>query len=199
MTQKNKLVQNRGCVHLFGNVCSPALAQAGLKFATSNHPGASNLADSTRFLMDNVYVDDLLAACRSVSEAVHHLKCIRKVLSYYGIRLHKIVSNRPSVIDHFPESERAKNTSSKSLGNDEVHRALGLAWHVGRDVLFIKVELSVRPMTRRGMLSMTSSIYDPLGIVGPIVLQGKLLQREALSTINCRESQNWDSPLPEKI
>lgn len=44
-------------------------------------------------------------------------------------------------------------------------RALGVQWCVETDILRFKVVLQERPLTRRGILSMASSIYDPIGIL----------------------------------
>ncbi|KAK5853507.1 hypothetical protein PBY51_014653 [Eleginops maclovinus] len=46
-----------------------------------------------------------------------------------------------------------------------------------------------KPYTRRGILSTVNSLYDPLGFVAPIVMQGKALVRELSS------EQGWDTPL----
>jgi hypothetical protein len=51
-----------------------------------------------------------------------------------------------------------------------------------------------KPFTRRGMLSMTSSIYDPLGLVAPFVLFAKKILQDL-----CREEHlAWDDPVPEQ-
>ena len=41
--------------------------------------------------------------------------------------------------------------------------------------------------TRRGILSTISSIYDPIGFVAPLSLQGKQVLQEL-----CREGVEWD-------
>ncbi|KAI4874451.1 hypothetical protein NFI96_005580 [Prochilodus magdalenae] len=48
-----------------------------------------------------------------------------------------------------------------------------------------------KPFTRRGVLSTVNSLYDPLGFVSPVTVQGKALLRE-LTT----DSLGWDAPLP---
>ena len=47
---------------------------------------------------------------------------------------------------------------------------------------------------RRGMLSTVSSVYDPLGIVSPVVLKGKLMLRELV-----QQKADWDDPVPEEM
>ena len=44
-----------------------------------------------------------------------------------------------------------------------------------------------KPLTHRGILSALSSLYDPLGFVSPVVLEGRLLL-QALS----RRKADWD-------
>lgn len=49
-------------------------------------------------------------------------------------------------------------------------------------------------MTKRGVLRKLASIYDPLGLVSPLTLEGKLLYRAI-----CDEKIAWDAPLPAKL
>ena len=44
------------------------------------------------------------------------------------------------------------------------------------------------------MLSTVSSIYDPLGLVAPFILQGKRILQEL-----CRDRVGWDDKVPEDI
>ena len=47
-------------------------------------------------------------------------------------------------------------------------------------------------MSRRGILSMISFIFDPLGFIAPVMLSSKLLLQEL-----CREGFSWDDPISE--
>ena len=40
------------------------------------------------------------------------------------------------------------------------------------------VSSETKPYTRRGVLSTINSLYDPLGFVGPVTVQGKAILRE---------------------
>lgn len=48
-----------------------------------------------------------------------------------------------------------------------------------------------KPYTRRGVLSTVNSLFDPLGFLAPITIQGQLLLRELSS-----QTHEWDTPLP---
>ncbi|CAN2391608.1 zinc finger [Pristimantis euphronides] len=48
-----------------------------------------------------------------------------------------------------------------------------------------------RPFTKRGVLSVVNSIYDPLGFISPITIHGKMLLRQFTT-----ENIDWDTPLP---
>ena len=48
--------------------------------------------------------------------------------------------------------------------------------------------------TKRGILGNLTKVYDPLGIVSPVMLEWKLLYRES-----CFRKTAWDVPLPEEI
>ena len=50
-----------------------------------------------------------------------------------------------------------------------------------------------KPLTRRGILSTVSSIYDPLGLAAPFVLHGKLLLQQLVM-----EKKGWDEQISEE-
>ena len=61
------------------------------------------------------------------------------------------------------------------------------------DSFTFQVSDIVKPYSRRGVLSTVNSIYDPLGLVAPAVVTGKLFLRDIL-----KESSDWDTTLPEE-
>ena len=54
--------------------------------------------------------------------------------------------------------------------------------------------LQDKPCTRRGLLSTISSIFDPIGFVAPLMLEGKSILQEL-----CARDLDWDDPIPEGI
>ncbi|KAL0162344.1 hypothetical protein M9458_041740, partial [Cirrhinus mrigala] len=144
------IVDYRMRVHLFGNSPSPAVAVYGLRRA-AKEAEADCGSDARRFIDREFYVDDALKSFSTEEEAISVLGRAQKMLAASNLRLHKMASNRPAVIEAFPFEDRAKDVSSMDL---------------------------FRPFTRRGVLSTVNSLYDPLGFLTPITVHGRLILRE---------------------
>lgn len=88
------------------------------------------------------------------------------------------VSNSRAVLASIPKEHRAKEIKTLALDKDSlpIERALGLQWCVDSDNF--NINLSQKPHTRRGMLSVISSIFDPLGFLAPLILPAKQLLQE---------------------
>ena len=112
-----------------------------------------------------------------------------------GFHLCKWISNCPSVLNEIPSVDKVEFMRLIDLtGNDEIlTRTLGVAWHVGQDLLRVRVKLKQKSLTRRGLLSALASIYDPIGIVAPVVVLAKILFQS-----ECKRGTGWDDPLSEE-
>ncbi len=73
-------------------------------------------------------------------------------------------------------------------------KMLGLKWNKVEDTLTINFPEDDHPMTRRGILGKLAKIYDPLGLVSPLTLEGKLVYRAA-----CESKTPWDAKLDDKL
>ena len=92
--------------------------------------------------------------------------------------------------------DRSKELKDLDLRHDTlpVQRSLGTYWCIESDTIGFRIELKDKPLTRRGILSTVCSVYDPLGIVSPVILVGKQLLQEL-----CRDGIDWDDPVPNHI
>ncbi|KAK7930586.1 hypothetical protein WMY93_006981 [Mugilogobius chulae] len=115
------------------------------------------------------------------------------MLAESNIRLHKIASNASQVMNAFPQEERATDLKDLDLDVDPLplQRSLGVSWNLENDSFTFRVGKDTKPFTRRGILSVVNSLYDPLGFAAPVTIQGKALYRELTL-----EQQDWDEPLP---
>ena len=69
-----------------------------------------------------------------------------------------------------------------------------MIWNVEEDCFEFNVQLQDKPVTRRGILSVRSTIFDPLGFVSPFILPAKHIGQEAI-----RQGLEYDDKLPEKL
>lgn len=113
-----------------------------------------------------------------------------------GFRLHKFVSNSKEVIRRIPEQDRADGVKELDLDLDSLplECALGVQWCVESDCFQFAIVLQDKPCTRRGILSTVSSIFDLLGFVAPLLLDGKSILQDL-----CHHEVDWDDPIPEDI
>lgn len=187
-----KITEYRMTVHVFGNSPSPAVAIYGLRRAALQ--GQEEYGpEAKQFVLRNFYVDDGLTSFPTADNAIQVLKNTKEMLADSNIRLHKIASNHNAVMEAFLPEERAKELKDLELGVDPLplQRSLGLNWHLQTDSFTFLVSREDKPFTRRGILSTVNSVFDPLGFVAPITVQGKAIVRDL-----CTEHYDWDTPLP---
>ena len=168
-------VEFRMKVHLFGAASSPGCANYGRKYLADKHKETHPLASS--FIRDQFYVDDGLTSLETPPEAVQLVKESRLMCSKGGLHLHKFVSNNREVLESVPVEERATAVKNVDLTKEElpISSTLCIQWDVERDEFFFATQMKDMPHTRRGILSMVSSVYDPLGFLAPFILPGKIV------------------------
>jgi len=67
-------------------------------------------------------------------------------------------------------------------------RALGRTWNVQNDTLCFKTKIKDKSKTRRGILSIINSLYDPLGFGAPVIQPLKvLIQKLGKLGLDCDE------------
>lgn len=77
----------------------------------------------------------------------------------------------------FASDDLAKDLKDLDIGNDQlpVQRSLGLNWDLMSDPFTFRFTAAEKPYTRRGILSVVNSLYDPLGLVAPVTIRGKMI------------------------
>ena len=167
-------VDHEMCMHVFGGISSLSCSNYSLK-RTSNDGKDQFGLEAAKTLQNNFYVDDLLKSVAQEEQAIQLIKNV-KVMCLSGVfKLTKFLSNNKRVLQFIPEKDRRKGVKDKHLVGDlPSEQALGVLWNTETDKFGFKVILKQKPMTRRELLSIISSVYDPLGLAAPFLLQGKL-------------------------
>ena len=185
------LVEYRMCKHVFGNGPSPAIATYGLHKSVEKSE-----SEVKNFVMNDFYVDDSLTSLPSADEAISLLQQTQLDLGSHGLRLHKISSNDPGVMKAFPQEYLAKNLKDLDFDKGQLpqQRSLGVVWDLNADCFCFTLNMTNRQCTRRGILRIVNSIFDPLGFLAPVTIGGKLILRDVTSS-----KIGWDDPLPLEI
>ena len=185
----------RMTVHLFGATSSPGCANFALKKMASDYEGQCG-SEAASFVKNDFYVDDGLKSVSTPDAAITLVKTTKMLCARGGFNLHKFISNHKAVIDAIPHEDRSKDLQNLDITKDTlpVERALGVQWCVESDTLQFRVELKDQPLTRRGILSTVSSVFDRLGMLAPLILVGKVILQEL-----CRDGADWDDEVPEPL
>ena len=72
-------------------------------------------------------------------------------------------------------------------------KVLGLAWNASKDTLAIQDSKHVKEnmkVTKRNVLKEIASVYDPLGLLCPVILRGKVLLQNLWKKL-----LEWDNEL----
>ena len=188
-------VEHRMKVHLFGAVSSPSCANYALR-RTADDNAEHFPHEVVNTVKCNFYVDDCLKSVASEEVAVQVVKDVTALCHKGGFNLSKWISNSRTVLLSIAEDCRAKEVMELDLDVDQLpmERALGLQWCIETDKFKFRTSVQEQPQTRRGILSVVSSLYDPLGFLSPLTIPAKLLLQEL-----CRRSLGWDEAIPHSL
>ena len=171
------IVEYRMTSHLFGGVWCAGSSTYALRRTVLDSPvPVDELIKDT--INESFYVDDLLKSVKSFDEAKQVIFETKRVLQHGGFNLTKFVVNHPQLLQKIDVGDRAKEV--KEISSQLHSRALGIKWDVGQDNFYYvsKCEEINGDITKRQMLSQLSSIYDPLGLISPIVLVGNCFSKK---------------------
>ena len=179
--ETEELITYQFKVVLLGATCSPYLLQETL------YTHLSQNAEGTKF-REKFYVDNYMNTYSSADELISDKVMLDNVMSEVSMPLQEWVSND------------AKFNSLYNIVVPDTQNVLGLSWNPITDnmnVVFgdkLNQEISWR-YTKRSILSLVSSIYDPLGWVSPLTVHGKMF----LQTL-WKEKKGWDEKLnPDQV
>ena len=180
-------------VHLFGKTDSSCCSNWALrKTALDNQQQFNENVVNTVF--KRFYMDDYLDSFDDPKTAVKTITCVAALLKLAGFDLAKFISNSRDILKEISPGNLSPKIVNLDLDKLPIERALGISWDPNSDMLTFKVVNKNIPETKRGILSMVSSIFDPMGLISPIIVKAKLLIQEIW-----RRSLGWDKKLPRDL
>ncbi|XP_031575495.1 uncharacterized protein LOC116309086, partial [Actinia tenebrosa] len=177
--------------HIFGAKSLPCCANRALRMNAEDNASDFD-PEVIQSVYRNFYVDDLLKSAPTTEEATRFATDLVKLLKVGGFRFTKFTSNCREVLTSIPPEDRANPTLNLDLDKLPMERALGVTWDAESDTFRFKVIPTNKSPTKRGVLSVVSSLFDPLGFLAPLTLSVKILLQDLW-----RAGVSWDQEIPE--
>ena len=182
----NQYVGYRYSSIVFGFVASPFILCSVIKHHLSKYPND----ECNRVLNDNLYMDNLYYTGNNekdlealYNETFHRMK-------EGGFDLRSWVSNSPQLRDLF------KNNNHAPSHQQETESVLGYCYHSVTDQISLSPpEINAdSDCSKRKVLSFIAQTFDPLGLVLPLLVRGKLFLRKLWEA-----KFEWDEVLDEGL
>ncbi|XP_055591303.1 uncharacterized protein LOC129743346 [Uranotaenia lowii] len=176
----------------YGTSPAPYLATRCLKMLAdeneSTYPHASDA------IHHNFYVDDALLSVDSLETGNKTIGELIALLGSAGMNLRKISSNCVEILDFVPPYLRDERLSQQFQGSGSV-KTLGLTWQPRPDIFrFVVLQWNnSSEMNKRIILSDLAKLFDPLGLVGPVIVQAKIFLQDLW-----KSKLSWEEILPEE-
>jgi hypothetical protein len=137
------------------------------------------------------YVDDGIGGADTVGAAAETAAQATAICASGGLRLCQFACNDSAFFDELgqriPHTDAMRQESSSQA-------VLGLRWETDTDVIGFNPGKLTQIANRRYILSSVASVFDPLGLISPMILIGKKLLQEL-----CSSGIDWDEPIPHDL
>ena len=142
-------------------------------------------------IKEDFYVDDILTGTETIAEALKLKNQLIDILSRGGFKLHKWTSN----VKELNYNHNSSNLININFDN-ESRKLLGINWDASADVISYTVNSQATKSTvsKRLVLSKIAQLFDPLGILGPVIVTAKLIMQQIWKL-----NLNWDESLPQQL
>ncbi|XP_011882885.1 PREDICTED: uncharacterized protein LOC105570364 [Vollenhovia emeryi] len=169
----------------YGTASAPYHAQKCLQRLAIE--SAEVYPEAAAAILSEFYMDDWLTGSDS-KQKLQQLKCeVMQILATAGMELRKWHSNAQELL--------ASSEAEQPLTSSEETKTLGIRWNSREDTFKFKVTLPMGTCrSKRSILSTIVQIYDPLGLIGPVVVKAKLFMRK-LWKLNV----GWDDKIPTDL
>ena len=172
-----------------------------------------------RSLIQDRWVDDVLTSLENESLANEYIETVLNIMKEGGFLLKKWVSSSKEVMEKIPSSERldAEKPFTFEAKDEESMKALGVKISLANDEISFSIDEDVPTiLTKRDIASKIATLFDPMGLVSPFSVKGKLImhriwmaekaQREqdkanglSSNKINSLRKESWNKTVDPKI
>ncbi|XP_075150750.1 uncharacterized protein LOC142224854 [Haematobia irritans] len=175
----------------YGTTAAPYLATKCLQKLGEDCRNQFPLA-STKILSD-FYMDDFISGANDENELVEIYRQVAAVMESAKFTLRKWFSNSKVFNKFVPDADREKTIR---LNDEEIIKTLGIVWAPLSDsfhYVWPKLDSS-RGITKRIVLAELSTLFDPLGLINPIIVKAKIFMQDLWIL-----KVDWDESLPVNL
>ena len=138
-------------------------------------------------LKDNIYMDNVVTGADNTHDTISLYKEAKSMFKDARMNLREWMTNSETVNSEIP---------SEDLTKEDTTKVLGYIWNPKADTLELQrsktLESEMEP-TKRNVLKQIASVYDPLGLLSPITIRGKVLLQQVWG-----KHLDWDDPLDQE-
>ena len=194
---------------IFGSKCSPWISSTCiwkiLDMHKDTHP--KTVEETKR----SIWVDDACLSCDNLEQAQETIKELTTILAKASFGLAKMKASHEEILEEVADDRRLFPRGKTAEGTV---KTLGISWDLRSDHILIDRPLTKafehnKPFdTKRLLAKMIGSVYDPLQMLGPWTLGGRLIvhkvweahEKDAEKAGESKVAKKfWDKPIPAEL
>ncbi|XP_055644340.1 uncharacterized protein LOC129780287 [Toxorhynchites rutilus septentrionalis] len=178
----------------YGTSSAPYLATKCLQRLSVD--GKQQYPTAAKILSEDFYMDDLLSGVDNAEQGVKIYNELTRLLRSAGFTLRKWNSNCPEILAEIPDSLKNMSNSLEFDSSERTIKMLGLIWEPHSDYFHFTVPQwnESTEINKRIILSDFARLFDPLGLVGPVIVQAKIFLQDLW-----KQGCSWTEPLKEEL
>ena len=207
--QEKSIIKYRFMRVIFGVTSSQFLLNGTVQTHANKYENID--PEFTRKVKKHFYVDDVNSGAQSTKEGFEFYKKVKSRFTEASFNIRKWRTNDPELRKLIHDYENRKVVNIERHVNGEVpkyvnivnsfnnEKVLELYWDHQRDVISLKISeifkeaVNIIP-TKRNILTVIASVYDPIGYLQPLVIMLKILFQEI-----CKLNIKWDDNIGELV
>uniref|UniRef100_A0AC35FD49 Integrase catalytic domain-containing protein n=1 Tax=Panagrolaimus sp. PS1159 TaxID=55785 RepID=A0AC35FD49_9BILA len=140
-----------------------------------------------QMIAENTYVDNIFLTTNDEQEGIEYFQETKKHFLTASMNVREWLSNSKIINEAFPSEIKQQGPITKILG---------IQWNSQEDTLTLqlKTEKLVETWTKRSILKFIASTFDPLGMLSPVTIKGKVFLQKLF-----KQGIPWDTPLKQKL
>lgn len=171
----------------YGTTCAPFLAMRCLRHLATQSEAMTRKTAAA--LLQDFHMDDVLTDSHTLKQAIKLRSELSELLEAAGFPLRKWRASDTRILQGL--SQEIEEDSLLVLDDAVPSKTLGLLWDSSKDQLQYSISLTdSNQNTKRSILSQIARIYDPLGLIGPVLIVAKIIMQNLWKL-----DVGWDDPV----